>query len=633
MKKLALIIITILIANLWSQSLEKEIVKVDSLTKSRYYSLEGISVIAEKPEESIGSIKVRHFSQEEPVTQINVSDALDDVSGLDLTVGGKNGSNLTIRGFKEEEIKILVDGRPVSGNYMDAVDLTTLPLADVKEIQVLKGPVSSLYGSDTMGGVVNIITQSPSRELNLKVGSQFRRNNTNKFYANISKDLGIADFSIYASRYNTDGMALSNDFEPTSFENGSIRDHDKRTQYDIQTKFNLDLGDFHKLGFQVGYTKMPTKEIPSNIYESFYREFTDWQRWQLSNSGLFQLRYNLKWDYTLYYDQYADTYVQYLDENYENINPRYPSNLESWTAGVNQKIEWQVSDMATIMSGVRFEKKAYNRKDNGTYLTWTSNNTMQYEYYLQSQIDLNQFSFSAGSAVSAFKSKNKDDWNLHLQPSAGTYYTLPFKLKLSLAASINTKYPTLRQLYSNSSGNEDLKEESAFKAEFTAEQPFIINSYAGSISGALFYNDVTDLIDKLGGFYANIDQVQSYGLEGELKLKLGWEHELDYSWLRFTDSSDELLIGAPEHKFNITETIELPWKVKFRYKTSWKAERLTEEGSNLPAYWLHAVQFNKTFKNFKFGIGFDNIFDKNYEDELGYPGEGRNFIVNVEYNL
>lgn len=633
MRKIFLIIITIFIAQLWAEDIKSEATKTDSLKNKRVYALEGISVIAEKPEESIGSIEVKHFSSQEPVTEVNVSEALDDVSGLDLTVGGKNGSNLSIRGFKEEEIKILVDGRPVSGNYMDAVDLTTLPLADVKEIQVLKGPVSSLYGSDTMGGVVNIITQSPSEELSLKVGAQFRRNNTNKFYANISKDLGIVDYSIYASRYNTDGMVLSDDFVATSFENGSIRNHDKRTQYDIQGKLNFDVMDFHKIGLQIGYTKMPTKEIPANIYESLYREFIDWKRVQASATGAFQLRYNLLWDSSIYYDQYSDTYVEYLDENYEEINPRYPSTLESWTAGTNQKIDWQVNDNVTVMSGVRYEKKVYNRKDNGSYLQWTSNNTQQMDYYLQSQLELNELSFSAGSGISVFKTKNIEDWNLHLQPSAGVYYTFPNNLKLSMAASINTKYPTLRQLYSNSSGNENLKEESAFKTEVTAKKPFVLNGLAGSFTWALFYNDVSDMIDKLGGFYANIDQVESYGQEVEFKLKLGWEHELDYSWIKFADSSDELLVGAPEHRINIVETIELPWDIKFKYKTSWKALRLTEEGGELPDYWLHSVYFNRNYKKFKFGFGLENILDENYEDELGYPGEGRNFIFNIEYNL
>lgn len=633
MKKIALIFITFLIVNVWSQDVEKETTKTDSLKKKRVYALEGMSIIAEKPEESIGSIEVKHFSSQEPVKEISVSEALDDVSGLDLTVGGKNGSNLSIRGFKEEEIKILVDGRPVSGNYMDAVDLTTLPLADVKEIQILKGPVSSLYGSDTMGGVVNIITHPPSKDLKLKIGTQFRRNNTNKFYTNISKDLGIADFSIYASRYNTDGMVLSEDFVPTSFENGSIRNHDKRTQYDIQSKFNFDLLDFHKIGFQVGYTTMPTKQIPANIHESLYREFIDWERWQMSLNGSFQLRYNLMWDSSIYYDQYADTYVEYLDDNYEEINPSYPSTLESWTGGINQKIDWQINDNTTIINGIRYEKKAYNRKDNGSYLQWTSNNTQQMDYYLQTQIDNNDLSFSAGSGVSIFKAKNNDEWNLHFQPSAGIYYTFPKSLKLSLAGSINTKYPTLRQLYSGSSGNENLKEESAFKAEFTARRPFIFKELIGSVSWAFFYNDVSEMIDKLGGIYTNIDEVESYGQEVELKFKLGWEHGFDYSWLKFADSSDELLIGAPEHRINLTETITLPYKIKFEYKAGWKDDRLTEVGGKLPDYWLHSIQFNRNYKKFKFGFGIDNIFDKDYEDELGYPGEGQNFILNIEYNL
>ena len=65
------------------------------------------------------------------------------------------------------------------------------------------------------------------------------------------------------------------------------------------------------------------------------------------------------------------------------------------------------------------------------------------------------------------------------------------------------------------------------------------------------------------------------------------------------------------------------------YNTSWKDVRQTEN-FDLPAYWLHSVYFNKKINRYKIMFGVENIFDLNYEEEYGYPGEGINFVLSLE---
>lgn len=608
----------------------------DSLStpKTRHYVLEGIRVIAERPQESIGSIELKNFNENIITTELNLGESVSDINGVSLTTGGKTGSDISIRGFNEDQIKIMLDGRPLSGGYFGSIDLNTIPMSEVKEIQVLKGPISSLYGSDTMGGVVNIITKSPNNKHWFKTGFLAKNNNTNKIFISSSRDLGNWDYWVYLSRYNTDGFVLSKDFSPTSFENGMIRDRNAREQYDFQTKINWTLFDFHSFGIQAGYTFMDKKEITSSIYEELYRQFIDWKRYQISGIASLQLSPDILLDSNIYYDQNDDIYAEYADSNYTQMYSHWPSELSSWTFGISEKLVWNSSEKLKIIWGYRYEKQVYNRKDNGNYIEWTTNNINQHNTFLQTELSYERFTFSSGVGISLFKQKGRDSWIEHFEPALGVYYRNSANWKASLAYSLNTKYPNLHELFSSSSGNPDLKEESARKYEVALDIPFVHNRIAGSISQKIFYNNVNDLISKTADQYINNNEVDSYGYEVSLKLKLFWEHQLDYFIIKYTDESDYSLLEVAENTINIIEKVKLPFEVDFKYKAAWKDKRETEiDGLILDSYWLHSVYFSKKFSNLKVLFGLENILDKDYMEKYGYPGQGFNFVISMETEL
>jgi len=607
----------------------------DSLTtpRSRHYVLEGIRVIAERPQESIGSIETKNYSRDIITPEFNLGESVADINGISLTTGGKSGSDISIRGFNDKQVKILLDGRPLSSGYFGSVDLNTIPLSEIKEIQVLKGPVSALYGSDTMGGVVNFITRSPDNEHLLKTGFTAKRNNTNKIFLSASRDMGDWDYWLYGSRYNTDGFMLSKDFDPTNFENGEIRDRNAREQYDLQAKLNWTFLDFHSFGIQAGYTFMDKHEITSSIYESNFRQFTDWERYQISGIASLQLSPYLKLDSNIYYDQNDDIYAEYSDPELTEMYMQWPSTLSSWKFGISEKLVWNTLDNLNTIWGYRYEKQVYNRKDNSEYADWTSNNINQHNSFLQADLEYGRLTFSTGLGVSLFKQTDREEWINHFEPSLGIYFRQNSSWKASLSYSYNTKYPTMHELFSSSSGNPNLKEESAHKYEFTFDLPFIMGSSAGSIDQKFFYNSVNDLITKDVDHYINSDHVDSYGYELSLKLHYLWEHQFDYFLIKYTDESDYELMEVAENTVNITEVVKLPWAIDLKYKASWKDERETETGSLLDSYWLHSAYVSRKIADIKLLLGLENIFDNSYMEEHGYPGEGFNFVISMEAEL
>ncbi len=86
---------------------------------------------------------------------------LAEIPGLQLTGSAPNGTNLMIRGIGDSRVLVLVDGQPIGGALIEDRDLSRMSLAGVERVEVVKGPLSSLYGSDALGGVINLVTRVP----------------------------------------------------------------------------------------------------------------------------------------------------------------------------------------------------------------------------------------------------------------------------------------------------------------------------------------------------------------------------------------------------------------------------------------------------------------------------------------
>jgi len=91
-----------------------------------------------------------------------VADALELIPGVDVEMGGKGEMHVYIRGFKQENVKVLIDGVPAYETYFRTLDLSQFPVESIAKIKVIKGASSVLYGANTMGGVINIITKKGS---------------------------------------------------------------------------------------------------------------------------------------------------------------------------------------------------------------------------------------------------------------------------------------------------------------------------------------------------------------------------------------------------------------------------------------------------------------------------------------
>lgn len=91
----------------------------------------------------------------------DLAGVLATIPGVETQGGHPVGTGVYLQGLGSERVLVLVDGEPVVGRIAGEMDLTRLPVADAERVEVVKGPQSTLYGSDAMGGVINLVTRAP----------------------------------------------------------------------------------------------------------------------------------------------------------------------------------------------------------------------------------------------------------------------------------------------------------------------------------------------------------------------------------------------------------------------------------------------------------------------------------------
>ena len=236
--------------------------KQDSL---KTYTLPPVYVIVEKPSEAIGSLYT--INSEDVINSLSLREAMQKSVGISATIGTKDESNLRLRGFRKNEIKVMVDGKPLNNGYFGNVDISKLSLLDIEEIQILKGPASPLFGTNNMGGVINIISKAPPKNYWLELNTIFKRYNTNEVNISTAHSFDTWNYRLGVSREKTNGFILSEKFTPTPYEDGGVRNNSDQCLYNISGSLNRELLTFHNIGMDFGYSQMDKKNIPSSIYE------------------------------------------------------------------------------------------------------------------------------------------------------------------------------------------------------------------------------------------------------------------------------------------------------------------------------------------------------------------------------
>lgn len=175
--------------------------------------LDDLVVTATRTERTMGALPMPVVlvpkTQIRTMGSLRLNEVLTEQTGLAIVpqVNGQ-GSGIQIQGLNPDYTLILLNGEPLIGRYTGSLELSRIAVGNIKQVEIVKGPSSSLYGSDALAGVVNIITERPEGT-RANLYSRYGTNNTLDLSGEYGTTSGRWSLYLFANRYSTDGYDLS----------------------------------------------------------------------------------------------------------------------------------------------------------------------------------------------------------------------------------------------------------------------------------------------------------------------------------------------------------------------------------------------------------------------------------------
>ena len=198
-----------------TDSVHNEAVRQVLLTPSDIKTDEVVVTASAKPQvrdKSIYRIDVIPGARIRERSAVNLADLLSTQPSMRIEQNGSLGTSVRIQGLSGEQVKVLVDGVPVIGRVNGNIDLNQINLQNADHIEIIEGPMSVIYGSDAMGGLINIITKENSNK-GINGSADLYYETIGKYNASLytSYHKKSYEFGLTGARIFFDGAALSGD--------------------------------------------------------------------------------------------------------------------------------------------------------------------------------------------------------------------------------------------------------------------------------------------------------------------------------------------------------------------------------------------------------------------------------------
>jgi len=599
------------------------------------------------------SVITREDLQRKPVQ--NLKEVLKDVPGVQLTNESDNRQGVSIRGLGSSYTLILVDGKRV--NSRNAVfrhndfDLSWIPAESIERIEVVRGPMSSLYGSDALGGVVNIITRKVGTQwhgtLSADTTVQEHRDRGDSGNGNFFASGPLVDDLLGVKVYGALGKRNKDQASSASGSTGQPR-IEGYTSRNANVEFSLTPDKDQDITFGYG---MDRQDRDSDTLD---KNRIERENYSLGHAG--------RWGV-------ANTELRFYGEKIENKNAK---TITSKNNSLDGKVVIPLGDYTQFLTfGGEYRndklEDAVNMKNGGSV------QANQYALFLEDEWHI----FENLTLTGGVRMDDHENYGVNWSPRAYLVYNATDTVTLKGGWASAFKAPSLLQLSPdwlsgscrgscNVVGNKDLKAETSESMEFGLY-------YAGqrgwledvTASATVFQNDIDDMITVIrtanrslapsypnfAGFdasgnpifrYYNVNKARIRGLETELGLpvadKLNLRLNYTYNDARnLSNGGNKPLSELPFHTTNAT----LDWKPledwSFYLSANYKGKsRTVTDGNATPGGYTTwntggSYQVNKAVK---IRAGVLNLTDKDLNrDDYSYNEDGRRYFAAVDYSF
>jgi outer membrane receptor for ferrienterochelin and colicins len=373
-------------------------------------------------------VNIINAKQIQQTGALRLTDILKEQPGLTLTSGF--GAGVQLQGLNPDYTIILINGEPLVGRTAGVLDLNRVALGNIKKIEIVKGPSSSLYGSEAMAGVINIITDANT---NIPLQATLRYGTYQTLDAGINN--AIATKSVfYQGFYNyfsTDGYSIR--------PNSSSRVTTPIQRYSVNQQLTLNLNDHTNIALGVRLTAEKIKnDISVNnggatITSSGNENNTD-QNFTFS----FNQKYAnyLKTSFRGYFTEYnakQDLVTLSGDPYYDLLNHRFQrvENQTDWTANKNLNVLFGAGAVWEGVKSTRYDSEKVRK-----------NNYIQYGF---TQLEWNPIQKLI--VIGGVRFDKNEAYASALSPKLSALYKINTKHKIKLSIGEGFKAPDFRQIY------------------------------------------------------------------------------------------------------------------------------------------------------------------------------------------
>jgi outer membrane receptor protein involved in Fe transport len=559
----------------------------------------------------------------------DLSEIISYTSGTFVSTGSKSEFRIKIRGFESQRITLLYDGIPVYEPFFNSFDLKTITAEEVSNIKVVKGASSVLYGSNTLGGVVNIITRRPDPP-SFTLKTLYDSSSTFSISSSGAVRWRNLFFSGFAFFDQSDGFKWNADGE------NALRENSDYERQNVTGKVYFYPGGNSEVLLEVGYYSSEFG-IPyaTEHYTPRYWRFKNWDRFQFNFGGIFPFLKNGNLKLRGYYVRHDNVLDSYLDADLSALQWESAYKNDSSGAFLLGTLPYLSKSELNFSLNLR-DDRVRIQDDVGE--EWQKYEHRTFSAGLESYFGLSpKWKMVAGASLDHLRKYSGED-KTTLNPIAGIKFNPSDFMDIHATFSQKSRFPSMKSLYSTSSGNPDLRDErgTSYEVGFLYERKFLL-------SGAVFYNRIRDLINPVrlpdgSSMNLNVGRARIFGFELEFRKTLRWlDFSVSYTFLDGENEEERRPLDlVPESQLNFVLSLNGKKGMQF---TMWGLEvsssevRIVDETVNVPAYFVLNASLSKGFSHFTVVLKAENLFNAFYVTEPGYPMKGRTIAAGLRFNL
>lgn len=568
-------------------------------------------------ENAPGSIEVITSQEIEEMDAQTAADALE--MATDLIIECETGRTKTpsIRGAGGKHTLVLIDGRRLSAGYKNFVDIDQIPVNIIDRIEVVRGPTSALYGSDAIGGVVNIITKKPPRELAMGATMQYGTSR----YGEGEEPVGNAYVGSSLERF---GFFLAGGYRHKHGWNrdGVVPDDGDDVELgSINGRFSFDLNENHGLLAGFEYSDMETEGL--RFFQKLDRERTSEDK---------------RHGYFLEYDGKPSTFSNLMLRVYHSEHENEIGFSPYTKVTGEEDAKHKLNQAETRFTGAFFDGHILTagceyREESREDAAGRDDDLDNLGLYLQDEYQ----ALDPLSIILSLRFDEHSESGSEWTPRASLIYDILDNLRFKASYGKGFNAPSISELFVTSyrkrgkqvnEPNPDLDPERSDSYEAAIEGEY--KKFWGRIT--VFRNEVKNLIEavyygstgsgktKVDYYrYQNIDEATMEGLELECGMDLPWGFSFSGNMSRLNTEDKETgkdLEGEPDYKAYLKLGYDYPeFRLRANIRMNYMGERYYADGTEDDYTLFHCYVSKGVCRHIKLFAGINNIFNTKEEKD------------------